>query len=287
MADLASIADELYALPPSEFVAARNARAAELRDDRDLADAVRALRRPAPAAWVANLLSRDDDLERVTALGDRLRAAQDSADRAALTALSRERRELVRELAGRASALAAAAGHPVAQPVLDLLGETLQAAMADPDAAAAVRTGRLLRPLASIGFEPVDLTDAVAAPGGASAPPPKRHKLRAVTDPEAELRRARADADAAVAQAREAADRAEAGIRDLADRADEVDRRRDELQTEVADLESDLRDARRGLAEAERELQRLDRDRGTAERRADAARAALAKAEQRRSRLEG
>jgi hypothetical protein len=286
--ELGDVADELYALAPQDFIAARDARARELRaDDRRLADAVKTLRRPAPVAWAVNLLARDDDLGELEALGEKLRAAQRAADRQAITTLGRQRRELVRTLAARAGELADAAGHPVSQTVLDEVAETLQAALADPDAGAAVRSGRLLRALESVGFEPVDLEGAVAVPErAASAPRPARRRgPRAVTDPDAELRRARGDADAAVTDARRAVDRAEEGIRELADRAAELDRRREELETEVDDLERELRDAKRGLAEAERELQRLDRDRGGAERRADRARTALRRAEERRDSL--
>ena len=286
--DLAGVADELYGLPPQDFIAARDARAKELgADDRELADAVKALRRPAPVAWAVNLLARDGDLSDLEKLGDRLRAAQSSADRAALTALGTERRELIRALATRAGDLAEAAGRALAQPVLDEVAETLQAAMADADAASAVRSGRLLRALEAVGFDPVDLEGAVAVPeGAATAPKPARRKgPRAVTDPDAELKRARADADAIVADARRAVERAEAGTRELADRATDVDRRREELATEVDDLETELRAARKGLTEAERELQRLDRDRGGAERRADRARTALSRAEAAREKL--
>ncbi len=291
--DLGAVADELYALPPQEFVAARDAQARELRpDDRGLASAVGTLRRPTPAAWAINLLARDGLVDELDAVGGRLRTAQETADRQAITALSRERRELVRELARRAGDLAAEAGHPLSPAVLDGVAETLQAALADPDAAAAVRSGRLLRGLESVGFEPVDLEGAVAVPEGAAAEraaiAPRTGRgsgPRAVTDPDAELRRARHDAETAIGDARRAVERAENGIRELADRAAELDRRREELETEVADLERDLRDTRRGLAEAERELQRLDRDRGAAERRADGARAALHRAEERRARI--
>jgi hypothetical protein len=58
--DLESTLDELYALRPQEFTAARDARAAEARraGDRELADRIRALRRPTLSAWAGNLLVR-------------------------------------------------------------------------------------------------------------------------------------------------------------------------------------------------------------------------------------
>jgi hypothetical protein len=288
--DVGGVADELYALAPQDFITARDARVRELRpDDRELADAVAGLRRPAPVAWAVNLLARDGDLDELPALGERLRAAQASADRERITALGAERRDLVRSLARRAGELADEAGRALSPAVLDAVAETLQAALADPDAASAVRSGRLLRGLESLGFDPVDLDGAVAVPdaaGAATAPRrARRPGPRAVVDPDAEVRRARADADATVDDATRAVERAEGGIRDLADRAADVDRRRAELETEVDDLERDLRDARRGLADAERELQRLDRDRGGAERRADQARTALRRAQEQRAKL--
>ena len=54
---LLEIADELYALPLGEFTPARDARAKELKGD-ELGPKVKALKKPATAAWVVNLLVR-------------------------------------------------------------------------------------------------------------------------------------------------------------------------------------------------------------------------------------
>src|SRR5512142_3207595 len=53
------IGDRLYALPPEQFVAARNEAVAAARKagDRDTAEAVAALRKPTQAAWLVNLLA--------------------------------------------------------------------------------------------------------------------------------------------------------------------------------------------------------------------------------------
>ena len=53
---LLEIADELYALPLEEFTPARDARAKELKGDKELAAAVKKLKKPSVAAWVVNLL---------------------------------------------------------------------------------------------------------------------------------------------------------------------------------------------------------------------------------------
>src|SRR5690606_700565 len=143
--------------------------------------------------------------EQLLDLGVALREAQASLDRDELTRLSKERRGVVLALARAGGSLAADAGHPVAPAVLDAVAATLDAALADPEAADALRTGRLLRPLETIGFEPVDLAEAVAAPeAGTRASEkraPTRPKLRAVDDADAELARARRRAEDAVQRA--------------------------------------------------------------------------------------
>ena len=276
MASLAEIAHELYALPPGEFTAARNASAASAAD-RELADAVRSLRKPAAAAWVVNLLAREepDRLEALFELGAGLRAAQESGDRAEFTALGRERRTATNELVAAAGKLAGERQHPVGRAVLDLVAETLQAATIDPAAAEAVRAGLLVKPFESVGFEPVDLTDAVAleSADGAPARPPARPKLRVVKDPDAELKRARKEAAEAVRDAEKDAAEAEDAAADLADRARSAEEQRAELKTELEDLETELESTRAALARAEKQLHALDRERGTAERAAERARA--------------
>ena len=258
---LAEVADDLYAIPPAAFIAARTVRAKELAGDKGLAARVKELRRPAPAAWMVNLLVRErrDDLEQLLDLGADLRAAQEALDRAAITRLATERRALVTALARAAGALAAESGHPATPAVVDLVAATLDAGLADPEAATAIRTGRLLRPLQTIGFEPVDLAEAVAVPEAGSRAAekrgaPERPRPRAVDDSDAELLRARERADAAVARAETAAGAA----------ADEL-----------GDLEHRLRDARTALAAAEREAASLALKRDAATEAHEKARAAL------------
>lgn len=262
MADaLAGIADELYAVPPAEFIAARDARVRAEAGDKELAARIKTLRRPAPAAWVTNLLVRErrDDVEQLLELGAALRDAQAALDRAEITRLAKERRAVGLALARVGGQLAADAGHRVAPAVLDAVAATLDAGLADAEAADAIRTGRLLRPLETIGFEPVDLAEAVGAPeaGTRSAEKraaPAKPTLRAVDDADAELARARTRADAAV-------ERAE---RDAGDAAAELD-----------ELEDALRTARKALAAAEREAEALRLKRDTATEAHEKARAAL------------
>jgi hypothetical protein len=273
MADrLAEIADELYGVPPAEFVAHRTARVKQLADDKSLAARVKELRKPAPAAGVINLLvrARRDELDDVLALGVDLRAAQEALDRGEMTRLAKQRRAVVTALARDGAELAVDAGHKVPPAVVDAVAATLDAGLADPEAADAIRTGRLLRPLESIGFEPVDLAEAVAVPEAGSRAAqkraPERPQPRAIDDSDAELRRARERADAVVARAEQEAT---------------------EAAGEWADLEARLREARKVLAAAEREAETLERQRATVEAALEKSRAALDTARARRRDLGG
>jgi hypothetical protein len=268
MADrLAEIADDLYGVAPAVFIAQRTARLKDLADDKPLAARVAELRKPAPAAWVVNLLvrARRDDLEQLLALGGELRAAQEALDRGEITRLAKERRTLVTALAREGAQLALDAGQKVPPAVVTAVAATLDAGLADPEAADAIRTGRLLRPLETIGFEPVDLAEAVAVPDAGSRAAQKRvaerPRPRAIDDSDAELRRARTRADAALARAEQ----------DAAD-----------ASQEFADLEARLREARRALAAAEREAEALERQRDSAGRSHEKAQAALDTARARR-----
>lgn len=273
MADaLADIADELYGVPPADFIAARGDRVKELAGDKALAARVKELRKPAPAAFVVNLLARErrDDLEDLLALSSDLRAAQDALDREAITRLAKERRALVAALARAGADLAADVGQKTPPAVVDAVAATLDAGLADPEAAVAIRTGRLLRPLQAIGLDPVDLAEAVAVPeAGSRAAAPRvteRPRPRAIDDSDAELARARTRADGVVTRAEADATAAAA---------------------ELEEIEGRLREARRALAAAEREAAALTQRRDAATDAHERARTALDTARAKRRALGG
>jgi hypothetical protein len=78
--NLKSVADELCALPREQFTAARNAAASRARGQghRELAEEISELRRPTTAAWLVNVLAREQpgEVRALVELGDGLRAAQ-------------------------------------------------------------------------------------------------------------------------------------------------------------------------------------------------------------------
>src|SRR5687768_1129626 len=143
---------KLYGLPPSEFTAARNARAKALKpDDAELAAAVAALPKPTVAAAALNELVREDPSE-VRALvqsGKRLRAAQESAvkgKRVDLDASIREHREALdrvqRDLRRR----------KLTDQTLDRAIRTLRVASVEPDLQPKLERGLLHEDLSASGF---------------------------------------------------------------------------------------------------------------------------------------
>ena len=247
--DLADVAQELYGLDPGEFVAARDARSRELRAaDRDLAAQIKRLKRASTAAWVVNMFVRrhPDETGGLAELGATLREAQGRGDGALLRALVPERRRAVSSASELAREVAARLGHPLTTATSREVESTLDAALADERAMAAVGSGVLLRSLEQVGDE-VDLAGATAvdvavastAPrlrpaslGSASEPPPDpadvlaqatstlaaataarvaaEHRrvdaASAVSRLEDELARARAEAGTAAAELRQAQD---------------------------------------------------------------------------------
>lgn len=157
---LEEIADQLYGLAPEEFTAARSAAA---KRDRPNAKAIAALRKPTVSAWLVNGLVRGepDLLNQLLDLGPALAKAQSAGQGDALRALGEQRRQLVNAVTARAFALA---GRQRAGSALDEVASTLEAALADPASAEAVRSGRLVRALSYAGFGGVDLAGAVAGP---------------------------------------------------------------------------------------------------------------------------
>ena len=114
--DLASAAEELYALSPGDFTAARDERVARARTsgNRDLARAIGALRRPAVSAWLVNQLVREagDQVGELLALGESLRQAQKDLAGDQVRELSAQRRRLVAGLVAEAKRLAERDGRP-------------------------------------------------------------------------------------------------------------------------------------------------------------------------------
>lgn len=263
--EIDAVAAALYGLTPGEFTAARNARASAASGP--LATRIKALRKPTVAAWAVNLLVGDGQLGEAVELSAALREAQDDLDAAELGRLGKQRRALVAGLARRAADLVDAAGGSLSPAAKDEVEKTINAAVVDAAAAAAVMTGRLVRTVEASGFGDLDLSEVVAGsvPGVAAAPPARSR------DDLAE-RRARKAAEAAAREAERAANEAERELARLDARLLKARERADHLHERVEDLRADLARVTADADTADVEVDRLDAERAVLAETARAAR---------------
>ncbi|NKX88899.1 hypothetical protein [Nocardia coubleae] len=234
------VAGELYGLDPADFVATRTERAAQARDDgdRELAKAIGALRKPTVAAWTVNLLARHapKEIAALLDLGDALRSAQRQLSGDKLRALGAQRQQVVNAMTKRAGELAAEHDRPASEQVLREVGQTLTAALADPDVADQVRAGVLPATVTYDGFGPAGL---VAITGGKGKAPAKKARPKKSTEDAEAARRAEAkqeldDAESGLAEAEAARNEAEEAAAQAKSELDEVEQRIEQLR---ADLE--------------------------------------------------
>ncbi|TYB39297.1 hypothetical protein [Actinomadura chibensis] len=278
--DFSSAADELYGVPPADFVATRTRLAGEAKaaGDGALAKRIGALRRPTLSAWAVNLLARSaaDDLADLLDVGADLRAAWGTGG--GLGDLEQRRARLVRTLVRAAGDLAADAGNPLREQALREVEDTLQAATVDADIAAEVRAGRLAQPRSHSGFVPAGFP---MAPPERAGPPaeekPKKEKKRKKAKEKAREQPASNVTRTSTARARRAetlAGRAEEAERRLAERearADEARREADDASARVGRLRHELDEA---VAARDAAIRRAERAEQNRTRAAEAAREA-------------
>ncbi|MFH8499884.1 hypothetical protein [Streptomyces coeruleorubidus] len=281
--DFDAVADELYALRPEEFTAARASAVAAARTagERELAERIGMLRKPSLAAWASNLLvrSRPGDVEPLLRLGEGLRHAHHALDRTQLRELSRQKQALIRALSAQARQLAVEAGHPIGEGVQREVENTLHAVLADPEAAQAWASGRLAKPLsAAVGF-PAVAESAVTESAGTQRRPsaataPSRPGRKAGEEQRRRLAQARRDAEAADRELRALKDEAAAAgqaVEEAKQQVSRLQRRVDELTEELARTREEHQQARfaeRSVRErartADRRVREADRKAATA-----------------------
>ncbi|WP_411720924.1 hypothetical protein [Mycetocola sp.] len=270
--ELTDVLADLYLRSPSEFVAIRTARVRTARDDGDaeLAKRIGRLPKPSAAAWLINLLAarRSTEVDDIIELGTLIRDAEKNMDAGDLRQLGKQRLQLIRALAQQGRALAAEADQKVSAAAMLDVEQTLHAAMTDPAAADAVRSGRLLRALSSSGIEAVDIDGAVAEPSVDIVRAP-RPTLQVVENRPSARRIEDAEKKAEEAKARAAeADAERAAIREqrttLAEQRALLARERQEAADRLSKLDEQL-------AIAEREDDVLSRAAASADHRADVA----------------
>ncbi|WP_405607915.1 hypothetical protein [Streptomyces sp. NBC_00076] len=280
--DTEGLLDELYATPPPGFVSRREELAAEAKAEGRIEDArlIHAARRPTLAAWAANVLLRSQPVasQRFLELGRALREAYRTLDADGIKDLSDQRRSIVSTLSRQAAALAREAGHPLSDAAQQDVASTLQAVLADQDAADRWATGRLQSALTP----PADFPSSTAAPADAQpqstrAPTATRSSRTPAKDELGQRRRQRQEQLAQARKAAKAADqrlrRQRAAQEDAEAAMEQARDRHEQARQQVSAAEEQLRQAREELRKAEQEQQ-------AAEERCRAEADAVARAEQ-------
>ncbi len=259
--DFEEAADALYAAPAADFIATRNELAKQLKADGDQLGSTRlkAMRKPTVAAWLTNLVSREqpDEIDDLLALGDEFREATADLDGERLRELTPKRHKAIDGLVKAAGKLADQHGQKISADVGQKLRETLDAALVDPAAGDAVREARLSSALRHVGFGVVDengepsnvtaLTDERR-----QAAKDRRAKAREVEVEEAEQE------SAAERKAREKAEREEAERKAEAQAEFEAAvKAAESAEATVEELDGQLTDAQEALENARDEVRRL------------------------------
>lgn len=295
MSRLIEATDDLYSGDPEGFVARRKELAAAARAAGDGAAArqITALAKPTRSAWLVNRLVRTDPSvpARLAELGDQLRAGEAALDGPSIRKLSIARRELVEALTRQAVATPGASA-TLREEVI----ETLNAAIADPEVAAQVAAGTLVRAARWAGFGPgigTAIGTAAVTPAPAPARPAKAAAAGAVSRKQ-QAEQAVADAALAVQAAAETERARQQAVRDgesqIADHREQVARNEQRVlaaQRELALAQRNVADAQLRLAEAEQSLATARQDLKQAGAQARQAVAAQRKAQQTLDRLRG
>jgi hypothetical protein len=289
--ELNHIAGELYGLPPDAFAAARDneVRKARSAGRQPLARELGRLRRPTQSAWLINQLWRDqsDTIEELLRLADDLGRAQARASVPELHRLTVQRRELESALIRGAHALAERAGVTVTATMERDVQGTLAAALARPEIANELRTGRLVKPAFYAGFglpesvplappqehQATDAEDRTAAPS-------RRRKSDGLEPRVAQREsRRRQDADRRIEEARAAVEATAAALADRTRASDVANQRQEQAGKQIAEIREQLRDLEKEAAAAEDAARVEGRRRHEAEKAHKAARRALERAE--------
>ena len=243
--------DRLYGLPPNEFIPARDELARRLRDQgqRELADEVKALRKPPVAAWVVNQLARERelDVQRLLNADEAMAKAQAGAATGDSPEVFAEaRREEQRALERLAEAARETiAREAIGAATLNRILQTLRAASLTSEGRELLKRGRVSEELEPPGFEAIGLAGATTKP-----------RRRAKAKPQDERRAALDDARRGVKEAR-------SRERDLAKKAREAEREaerarkaadalREAAASALAEAEAADKERRRAEAELEK-----------------------------------
>lgn len=249
-------ADDLFALPPGDFIAARDALAKRLKDagDAEAAAAVKKLRKPSVVAWAVNAAARahPKDVEELLGAGRDLRRAQRKTMTVAggeeLRAATESRRAVIQRLAD--AAVAAVGDRGGAHR--DAIELTLTAASVDEEVGARLASGRLEREAApTAGFGALEGFEVLTG-GAAGAEEEPTESPAARREAGRERVRAAREAERRAAVAERAADRAAEHAAQLKEKAATATAAARDAESEARRLADEARTERKRAERAAR-----------------------------------
>jgi chromosome segregation ATPase len=258
--DIKSIAEQLYALRPAEFMAARTRFVHEAREagDKEAAARVGKFRKPSQAAWVLNLFARKEpaEVQRLANLGAALRDAHGRFDGEAIRELSKQRHQVVRALVSQARSLAGKEGQKLSDTVLRDVEAVFTAALANPAVSETLKAGTLAA-----------TTDLTEQEGWPETPEPVFDEVAQRREQRAERRRQELGRARAEAQhTAEVRDRAQNALSHAEQKAERATRQLEELEAELErvrateeEANSEVREARTVFRTAEKAAERARR----------------------------
>ncbi|MFT3923357.1 MAG: hypothetical protein QM778_12555 [Myxococcales bacterium] len=235
--------DTLFQLPPAEMVEARNALVERLRKsgDKPGAQRIKALKRPAPAAWALNQVhfQRPELLDKALAQAAQMREmhAQDRVDPKELWALANAQRAATHAVVEAALGFCAASGLPHAQVQQRRILATVQGWLSGTGQEP---PGRMTLELEAGGFDAVTEvgTSAPREPVERPSLPKAARSGTAAPDREAE----------ALALARTALSTAERALEEAVESSATREREQEAAQAELGKTKADLQEAERALS---------------------------------------
>ncbi|HYN20084.1 MAG TPA: hypothetical protein VE078_03915 [Thermoanaerobaculia bacterium] len=285
----------LYGLPLSEFTAARNGLAKQLRKAGDRADAeeVASLPKPSVSAWAVNHLftAESDQMDKLLTAGEGARKALkkifSGGEPGALRTAIQEARDLANKLRDRAVAAVAAESRPPGQAIVERIATNLQSLAFSPAAEPVVERGWLDVDLPPPGFEVLAGLQLAAGSGKPQQEAPAASKPASAKRPTLEESQTKKEREAAQAKARREREKARdqarrdrlahanAAREEAAGRADflrrkveQAERAAEEARERYEEAEQTAEEARKRAAEAERALAKAAKAAETAKRSA-------------------
>ncbi len=244
--------DELFKLPLAEFIGARNALAARLKQSGRANDAnlVKTLVKPSISAWTVNQLywNHRDAFDNLLNAGQRFRRAQSSGKITDMRGSLDARREALLDLSDLAATVLQDAGHNPGPDAIRRITTTLEAISAHASPSDNLTLGRLSQDVDPPGFE--SLASFVPATATTRREAARTTTVSQKTKAASDARKAEETRQVKIAAAKFSLQAARKALVDARTRAQSLDASQKKIYAEAKQAEKQLREAEERLKKA-------------------------------------